>query len=297
MELRQLRYLVAVAEEASFTRGAARVHVAQPAVSQQIAELERELGDKLFDRSDRRVHLTPAGEAFLPYARAALDAALDGRDAIVSMRGVLTGQLAAGTIQSPPEFAVRLLGEFQRLHRAVDLSIRVAGPEALTADVAAGALDVAIIGLTGRPLPAAVATRALATEPLVVAAAPDHPIAAKSSVTLDELRDEPIMTLTHGSGGLRTVLETACEQAGFTPMIRAETDDLTLLAGFARHGLGVALLPQSAAQRAQQPLATATLEPTLTRRTALAWNRRRTSAAGQAFLAFMQRQGPSPRAG
>src|SRR5215468_2316603 len=118
MELRQLRYLIAVAEEASFTRGAARVHVAQPAVSQQIAQLERELGDKLFDRSDRQVHLTPAGEAFLPYARAALDAALDGRDAIVSMRGVLTGQLAVGTIQSPPEFMIRMLGEFQRLHSA-----------------------------------------------------------------------------------------------------------------------------------------------------------------------------------
>jgi len=269
------------------------VHVAQPAVSQQIAQLERELGDKLIDRSDRRVHLTPAGEAFLPYARAALDAALDGRDALVSMRGVLAGPLAVGTIQSPPEFTVRMLGEFQRLHSAVDLTIRVAGPEALTADVAAGALDVAIIGLTGRPLPAAVATHPLATEPLVVAAAPGHPIAAKPTMTLDELRDEPMMTLTRGSG-LRTVLETACAEAGFTPMIRAETDDLTVLADFARHGLGVALLPQSAAQHAQQPLATAMLEPTLTRRTALAWNRRRTNVAGQAFLAFMQRQGPGP---
>src|SRR5215468_12917 len=292
MELRQLRYLIAVAEEASFTRGAARVHVAQPAVSQQIAQLERELGDKLFDRSDRQVHLTPAGEAFLPYARAALDAALDGRDAVVSMRGVLTGQLAVGTIQSPPEFTIRMLGEFQRLHSAVDLRLHVAGPEALTADVAGGALDVALIGLTSRPLPPAVATRALATEPLVVAAAPGHPTAAQSRVRLEELRGQPIMTLTQGSG-LRTVLETACAQAGFTPMIRAETDDLTLLADFARHGLGVALLPQSAAQHAQQPLTTATLEPTLTRRTALAWNRRRTSVAGQAFLAFIQQQVPS----
>jgi len=101
------------------------------------------------------------------------------------------------------------------------------------------------------------------------------------------------MTLTHGSG-LRTVLETACAEAGFTPTIRAETDDLALLADFARHGLGVALLPRSAAQHAQQPLATATLEPALTRRTALAWNRRRTSVAGQAFLAFVQRQGSRP---
>src|SRR6516225_2008670 len=73
----------------------------------------------------------PGRRGIPPYARAALDAALDGRDAIVSMRGVLTGQLAAGTIQSPPEFTVRMLGEFQRLHSAVDLRLRVAGPEAL----------------------------------------------------------------------------------------------------------------------------------------------------------------------
>ena len=294
MELRQLRYVIAVAEEASFTRAASRVHVAQPAISQQIAQLERELGDKLFDRSDRRVRLTAAGEAFLPYARAALDATLDGRDAIVSMRGVLTGRLTVGTIQSPPGFTVQMLGEFQRLHSSVDVTVRVAGPEALAADVAAATIDAAIIGLTGRQLPAAVATRLLTSEPLVIAAAPSHPITVRPTTRLDELRDQPIMTLTGGSG-LRTVLEAACAQAGFTPQIRFETDDLTLLADLARHGLGVALLPLSAAQRSPQPLATVALEPNLDRHIALAWNRRRTTMPGQAFLAFMQRQRPSPQ--
>src|SRR3954452_514969 len=109
MELRQLHYVVAAAEEASFTRAAARGHVAQPASSQQIAQLERELGEKLFDRSERRVRLTPAGEAFLPHARAALDALNAGRDAVTALRGELAGRLAIGTVPSPPEWLVERL--------------------------------------------------------------------------------------------------------------------------------------------------------------------------------------------
>src|SRR5215213_6125008 len=102
MELRQLQYLVAVAEEASFTRAAARVRVAQPAISQQVAQLERELGERLFDRSDRKVRLTAAGEAFLPHARAALGATVAGRDAVRSLTGLLAGRLVVGVVQVPP---------------------------------------------------------------------------------------------------------------------------------------------------------------------------------------------------
>src|SRR4051795_12766881 len=96
MDLRQLSYFVAVAEERQFTRAAERVSVAQPAVSAQIGRLERELGERLFHRDPRTVTLTPAGDALLPHARAALAAAERGRDTIASLRGMLTGRLRVG---------------------------------------------------------------------------------------------------------------------------------------------------------------------------------------------------------
>src|SRR4029453_15318546 len=98
MELHQLEYLVAVAEEASFTNAAARVHVAQPGVSAQIRRLERELGLTLFDRSGRAVRLTEAGEAVLPYARAALEAVAGARLAADELSGLLRGHVDVGMI-------------------------------------------------------------------------------------------------------------------------------------------------------------------------------------------------------
>ncbi|GAA3263547.1 LysR family transcriptional regulator [Nonomuraea helvata] len=288
MELRQLRYLVATAEEASFTRAAARVHVAQPAISQQIAQLERELGQQLLDRSDRRIRLTPAGAAFLPYAQAALDAAAAGRDAVDSLRGVLAGKLAIGAVQSPPEPLIGLLGDFQRRHPRVDITLRIGHPKDLAADVASGTVDAAFIGITGQQLPAVLATRDLYTEPLVVAVADDHPIARHADTTLNALRDEPIVTLTHGSG-LRNLLDTACVRAGFTPHIRAETDDVTLLADLVHHGLGIALLPSSVAERSTRQLTTVALRsPALQRRIVLAWHRHRSTEPGRTFLEFAE---------
>src|SRR3954463_12653116 len=96
MDLRQLSYFVAVAEERQFTRAAERVSVAQPAVSAQIGRLEPELGERLLHRAPRTVTLTPAGDALLPHARAALAAAERGRDTIASLRGMLTGRLRVG---------------------------------------------------------------------------------------------------------------------------------------------------------------------------------------------------------
>jgi DNA-binding transcriptional LysR family regulator len=286
MELHQLAYLVAVAEEASFTRAAARSRVAQPAVSQQIRRLEAELGEPLFDRSDRHISLTAAGAALLPHARAALAAVEDARSAVAAIRGVLTGRLTIGVIQAAPEIAVRALGEFHRRYPDVDLTLKEGErhSEQLVADVVAGQLDAAIIGMGGRALPPGVAVLPLAHEPVVLAVASDHPIARLPAVPLSALRDLAIVTLTAGSG-LRALLEAACQDVGFVPRISAETSDVMLLGDLAYEGLGVALLPRSVAEGARRPLAIVELEdPALLRRVVVIWNSQRSSPAGRAFL-------------
>lgn len=285
MELHQLAYMVAVAEEASFTRAAARARVAQPAVSQQVRRLEAELGGPLFDRSERRVSLTPAGVALLPHARAALAAVDDGRSAVAAVHGVLTGRLTIGVIKAPPDVAVHALGEFHRRYPQVDLTLREAEghSEQLAADVVAGQLDAAVIGLGGRALPPELMTLPLAREPIVVAAASDHPIARLPAVPLSALRDVPIVTLTVGSG-LRDLLEAACQELGFAPHISAQTSDVGLLGDLAHEGLGVALLPRSVAQGARRPLAVIGLEePALFRRVVVIWHGQRSSPTGRAF--------------
>src|SRR3954454_23530557 len=121
MELRQLAYFLAVAEERHFTRAAERVSIAQPAVSQQIRRLEAELGEPLFLRDRRGVTLTPAGDALLPHARAALAAVGEAREAAAALRGLLTGTVALGLVLPPPDRRItRLLGAFRRRHPGIE---------------------------------------------------------------------------------------------------------------------------------------------------------------------------------
>jgi DNA-binding transcriptional LysR family regulator len=299
MELRQLRYVVAVAEEGSFTRAAARAHVAQPAVSQQIAQVERELGAPLFERSPRGVAITAAGAAFLPYARAALAAATAGSDAVRTLGGELAGELAVGTIPSPSDWLVRQLGAFGRRHPIVRVTLRTGDPEALADAVAAGSLDSAAVGVmagrlpagpAGKRLPAGLASQTIATEPLVAAVPPDHPRAGAAAVSLSDLRDEPLVTLTPGTG-LRTVLESACAEAGFDPRIAIDANDLGVLADLVAHGLGVALLPITTARQAGQRVSVLRLRrPLLERRTDLIWRRQNQSLPSRAFLAMVRAQ-------
>lgn len=293
MELQQLRCLVATAEESSFTRAAARLHVAQPAVSQQIAQLERELGAKLFDRSARRIRLTPEGEAFLPFARSALEATAGGRQAVVALRGILTGQLTIGTVPAPPEALLHKLSEFRERHPAVRLTLRTGHPEELVTGLIAGILDAAVVGVegdrvpsgpAGQPLPAALAASRFGSEPLVIVAPRGHPLADAAEGALEQLRDEPIVCLRHGSG-LRTALETACAAAGFVPDVRAETDDPDQVAALVGHGFGIALLPRSIAERSHHDIVmTALREPGLRRSMVLVWNRDSLRPPAIAFL-------------
>jgi DNA-binding transcriptional LysR family regulator len=286
MELRQLHYFVAIAEEGQFTRAAARVSVAQPAVSAQIRRLERELGEPLFVREPQGARLTGAGEAFLPHARAAITAAARGRDTIASLQGKLQGRLTVGVAGPVDDRLAAAVGAFHRSHPAIEIALSNQQNEPLLAGVANAEFDAAIVGLGAQPLPPGVDARVVATEPLVLAVARDHPLARRTAIAVADLRDVPMITLVRGSG-LRAVLEQACRAADFSPRVTAETGELTSLVELVAAGLGVALLPRSSATEAVHVLRVT--RPRLERRTALAWNTAAASPAARAFLAIAER--------
>jgi DNA-binding transcriptional LysR family regulator len=285
MELRHLSYFVAVAEEGQVTRAALRLSVAQPAVSAQLRRLERELGEPLFHRDQRGVRLTGVGEAFLPHARAALAAAERGRDAITSLRGLVTGSLRVGVVRPVDRRFAAALGAFHRAHPAVGIAVVEEHNDPLLEALGTGEVDVALVG-TARRLPPPVRTKVIATEPLALGVRRDHPLARRGTVTLAALRGEPMIALTRESG-LRSVLENACREAGFSPRIAVEAGELGGLAELAAEGLGVAIAPRSAFDGVDVAVIRLT-RPSLQRRTALAWDPAATSPAGRAFVALVE---------
>jgi DNA-binding transcriptional LysR family regulator len=287
MELRQLAYFVAIAEERNFTRAARRIPIAQPAISQQIRRLEAELGEQLFLRDRRGITLTPAGQALLPHARTTLQAAEDGRQAVAALGGLLTGRLAVGHVHPLPDRRfLRLLGAFHHTYPRIELTLLEDQTDALLAALAAGQLDAALIGQGryDRP-PPEVASLLVAREPVVVAVHPTHPLAGRGQIRLHALREEPMVTLTRASK-LRSTLETACQAAGFTPRIAAETSDLGVMVQLAAEQLGVAVLPASGLAGTTELVQLRLTHPTLDRRLLLAWRPAASPPAGRAFLAL-----------
>jgi DNA-binding transcriptional LysR family regulator len=297
MELRQLAYFVAIAEEHNFTRAAQRIPIAQPAISQQIRRLEAELGERLFLRDRRGIRLTPAGQALLPHARTTLQAAEGGRQAVAALSGLLTGSLAVGLVHPLPDRRFpRLLGAFRRAHPQIQLTLVEDQTDALLAALAAGELHAALIGL-GRydqPPPGA-ASLLVAREPVVVAVHPTHPLAGRGQVRLRALHAEPMVTLTRASK-LRSTLETACQAAGFAPRIVAETSDLGVMVELAAEQVGVAVLPASGLAGAAELVRLRLTHPTLDRRILLVWPPAASPPAARAFLA-LAREHLTPPAG
>jgi len=294
MELRQLEYLVAVAEEASFTRGAARVHVAQPGVSAQIRRLERELGQELFDRTGRTVTMTEAGTAVLLYARVALAAVAGARAAVDELTGLLRGRLTIGTltsISSPRLDLTALLAAYHRDHPAVQITLTVGDSSLLAGGVGDGRYDVAFIGLASSP-PAGIATHVITDEPLVVVVPPEDPLARRTSLPMAALAGLPLISLPAGAG-LRAALEAASAAAGFTPRVAFEGEDPRVLAELAAHGLGPAVIPRSLADaRADRLHAIRLTRPEPRARLALAWRAEGpVSPAAREFITRVRRSG------
>ncbi|WP_052863163.1 LysR family transcriptional regulator [Streptomyces niger] len=270
MELHQLQYFVAVAEERNFTRAAERLHVAQPGVSAQIRRLERELGQELLDRSGRAVRLTEVGAAVLPYARAAL-AAVDGaRAAVDELTGLLHGHVAVGTVTSHHVDLPGLLAEFHDAHPAVDITLSEATSDALMEDLRTGRLDAAIVSV-GAGAPPGLEFIVVDDQPVVAAVGPDHELAVHEAVSLDTLRGRPLISLPHGTG-LRARLDEACAAAGFTPQIAFEASKPEVLAQLAARGLGAAILPGAYAESLAGQLRTVRIDPPALRgRLVFAW--------------------------
>lgn len=245
-ELRHLRAFVAVAEELNFTRAAARLHVAQPALSTQVRQLEAGLGVELFDRSRRAIRLTPAGAALLPEARRLL-AGVDQTVRIV--RGAGDGEVGHLTVGFVPSAANSGLPEhlraFRRQRPGVELYLRELAPDDLVRALREGGVDVGFLYLPHGA--EEIATHVVERERLVAALPADHRLAGRRRVRAAELADEPfVLPARHQMPGLLAQVEDACRAGGFTP--RAVQKDVWLMqtiVGLVAAGMGVALVPAS----------------------------------------------------
>jgi len=298
MELRQLEYFVAVVEEASFTKAAARVRVAQPGVSAQVRRLERELGEELLDRSGRTVRPTAVGAAVLPYARAALEAAACVRLAVQEHTGLLRGRVAVGMVVACglPDVP-DLLEAFHAEHPAVDITLHEASSDELVDGIRAGRLDLALVGLAG-DTPPGIESRVIIDEPLVAAVARGDPLANRRTVGLRRLVQRPLVGMPRGTG-LRAALDDACATAGVEADVAFEAGDPGVVAQLAERGLGVAILPASVAEAHRATLHALTVtRPSLRSRMELAWRADGpASPAARALVEQVRRQPDRGRTG
>ncbi|AQA14884.1 LysR family transcriptional regulator [Streptomyces malaysiensis] len=286
MELQQMRYVVAVAETNSFTRAAERCLVVQSALSHQIARLEKELGARLFERTSRRVCLTPAGEAFLPAARQCLDAAERAAAEVAAAVGEVRGRLAVGLI--PTVTAVDIPGalrDFRERYPHVRIRLRVGASDDLVEQVKEGAIDVAFLGLPTTARPRGVAAHELARDRLVAVVAPDHPLAGEPEVDLRRLSSEVFVDLPAGTAG-RAQSDVAFEAAGLSRDVAFEVTSADFIARLVGPGLAVAMLPRAYAPQLAG-VVTIEVADAPARVEYVIWSRFTRTPAATAFLAAL----------
>ncbi len=293
MELRQLRYFAAVAQRRHFTAAAQEIGVAQPALSQQVRLLERELGVTLFDRSGRRVRLTPAGEALLVRAERILAEVANAKTELAEYAGVLRGRVIVGTLPSLAEQQLpRLVAAFHARHPGLELVLREERTARLLELLGTGEVDLALLhqSALAHPDPAhPITLEPLFTEELVAAVGLDYPLAGRGVLPFAALRDEPFI-LTKSGSVIRDTILAACRDAGFTPRIAFESGAAATVRALAAAGLGVTVLPRSEVQSGGVALATVELVPRLTRTVALAWPADRQHAPTTAVFLTLARE-------
>lgn len=272
MEIRQLRYLVALAAERNFTRAAALEHIAQPALSQQIRRLEDELGLALVERTTRNVTITQAGELLVARAQRILAELEAAHDEMRELRGIRTGHVTVGAMHTmgPVDLSL-ILAIFHERHPEVELTVREQSSEELAEMLRVDELDLAFLSVTERVESHGLGLHQLVSEELVVLLPVAHRFARRRALRMAELADEEFISYREGSR-LRELLMGAGRQAGFEPMIKLESNESQRVRRLVARGMGVAILPRSDAVVPGAEVAVIALrEPSLRRDITLAW--------------------------
>ena len=242
MEIHQLRYFVAVAEEGSFSRAAARVRVAQPSLSQQIRKLEAEVGQPLFDRLPRSVVLTEAGRCLIDYSRQILASIGDARRCIDEFKGEIAGRVAVGAIPTiAPYVLPELVVTFQNHYPQVTLEIVEDVTAGIRRRIEAGELDVALAS-TCQQSPTLRRER-LGNEPLLALVPEGHELAKKTEITFDDLKSQRFLLL-HEMHCLSQQVHHLLESRRLQPEIALAGSQLSTIANMVAAGIGVSIVPQ-----------------------------------------------------
>lgn len=245
MDLRHLRYFIAVAEELHFTRAARRLHIAQPPMSRQIRELEEELGVTLLNRTRRQVELTDAGQVFLIKARQVLRAAESAVLETQRAERGETGKLAVGFFeQTAYTLLPPILRAFHQRFPEVDVQLRWFPVIGQVSALEQGEVDIAFV----RPVTdlSAVSKQLLLTEAFVVAVPSSHPFATHDAVSLEECSEERIINYTqHLAPDYYTAIMRACALAGFVPKRPLDVGQVYTALGLVSAGVGIAFAPAS----------------------------------------------------
>jgi LysR family hydrogen peroxide-inducible transcriptional activator len=242
MEIHQLRYFVAVADEGSFSRAAAKVRVAQPSLSQQIRKLEAEVGQPLFDRLPRSVVLTEAGRCFIDYARQILASIGDARRCVDELKDEVAGRLAVGAIPTiAPYVLPELVVTFQKHYPDVTLHIVEDVTEGITRRIEAGELDVALASSCQQS--PTLRCESLGNEPLLALVPEGHPLAKKTLVELDDLKSQRFLLL-HEMHCLSQQVHHLLESRRLRPEIALAGSQLSTIANMVAAEIGVSIVPQ-----------------------------------------------------
>ncbi|MCU0490683.1 MAG: LysR family transcriptional regulator [Chloroflexaceae bacterium] len=289
MELRHLRYFEAVARLSHVTRAAAELHIAQPALSKQISQLEHELGVSLFDRVGRNVRLTESGEALLPHARAVLAQVEAARAEMAERVGLRRGRVSLGTTPTVgTKLLPKALAQFNQRYPGIELRLRESGVQTLLELLDTGMVDIAVVTL---PVDDPDLTMVpILTEELVVAVWKNHRLADKGHVALADLQQEA-WVMSPENYELRDATMEACQQAGFTPRVVLDGGEMDTLLRVVEAGVGIALMPQLAMQDVAGLVALHVSDQQLTRSLGLVWcGQRVASPAARACREFLVEQ-------
>jgi DNA-binding transcriptional LysR family regulator len=245
IDIRQLRYFQAVAEELHFGRAAARLAIAQPALSRQIQQIEQELGTPLLRRTQRRVELLPAGALLLERSRAMQqELARTLSDVRRTGTGEL-GRLALGFIHSSTYGLLpSIIRRFRQLYPAIELELHEMPITVQHAALLRGTIDVGLLRV--QPAPAELEVVPVLADPFLLAVPASHPLAGRTRVRLRSVADEPFVMFTKSDAPLfHDRVEALCRQAGFAPRVVQHATQIHTVVGLVGAGLGVAVVPAS----------------------------------------------------